>query len=210
MRVKGVVTDFRSTLLINEDNTRPLALMYNDKVFNFLNVRISGSHQPQTIKRLEAAWKNIDPKHPFNYNYLDQQLANTNLFMMDIVTIIGYLAFLAIVIACLGLLGIATYTTQRRAKEVGVRKVLGADEWQVVLVLSKSFIKLIVFAVVLSAPLTYYANRFWLDHLPNRVDFDLSTVILGAFILLALGLITVGSQTFRIARLNPVASLKDE
>ncbi len=208
--IKGVVTDFRSTLLINEDETRPLALMYNKDAFNYLNVRISSSHQPQTIKRLETAWKSVDPKHPFVYDYFDQELASTNLFILDIVTIIGYLAFLAIVIACLGLLGIATYTTQRRTKEVGVRKVLGAGEWQVVMVLSKSFIKLIVFAVVLSAPLTYYANRFWLDYLPNRVDFNLSTVIFGTLILLALGLLTIGSQTFRIARLNPVASLKDE
>ncbi|MDW3196718.1 MAG: FtsX-like permease family protein [Cytophagales bacterium] len=208
--IKGVVADFRSTLLINEDETRPLALTYRQEAFNFLNVRIAGNNQPQTIKRLEAAWKSVDPKHPFIYAYFDQELANTNLFILDIVTIIGYLAFLAIVIACLGLLGLATYTTQRRTKEVGVRKVLGAGEWQVVLVLSRNFIKLVLFAVILSAPLTYFINRFWLDHLPNRADFSISTVILGAVILLTLGLLTIGTQTFRIARLNPVMSLKDE
>lgn len=209
-RIKGVVTDFRSTLLINNDETRPAALTYDARGFNYLNVRISGTDQTQTIKRLEAAWESVDPKHPFIYAYYDQELANTNLFMLDIVTIIGYLAFLAIIIACLGLLGIATYSTERKTKEVGIRKVLGAGEWQLVLILSKGFLKLLTLAVLLAAPLSYFVNRFWLDNLSNRVDFSIATVALGTVILLVLGLLTIGSQTFRIARSNPVESLKDE
>ncbi len=210
VRIKGVVTNFRTTLLINGDATRAAAMKYDATSFNFLNIRIAGSHQPETLRKLEAVWKNVDPKHPFVYEYFDQELANTNMFIMDIVTIVGYLAFLAIIIACLGLLGIATYTTERKTKEVGIRKVLGAGEWQVVMVLSGGFLKLLALAVILAAPLTYYVNRFWLDNLPNRVDFSFSTVALGAFVLMTLGLLTIGSQTFRIARLNPVESLKDE
>ena len=210
VRINGVVSDFRSTLLINGDDTRPLALSYDASSFNYLNVRISGTHQAETLKRLEKAWEKVDPKRPFIYQYFDQELANTNLFIMDVVTIIGYLAFLAIVIACLGLLGIATYTTQRKTKEVGIRKVLGAGEWQVIMVLSGGFLKLLLLSVVVAAPLSYFANRFWLDNLPNRVDFSFLTVLLGTFILLILGLLTISSQTIRVARLNPVDSLKDE
>jgi len=100
--------------------------------------------------------------------------------------------------------------TERRTKEVGIRKVLGAAELKIVLILSKSFLKLLVVSILIAAPLSYFINSFWLDNLPNRVDFGFGTVVIGSLLMLGLGLLTIGSQTLRAARQNPVESLKDE
>ncbi len=210
MQIVGVAKNFRGTLLINGDDVRPAALINEPSRFNYLNVRVSGANTYGAIAGLEEAWEDIDPVHDFEYVFFDRELANTNLFLLDIVSIIGYVSFLAILIACLGLLGIATYATQRKLKEVGIRKVLGAAEIQLVLILSKSFLKLLAIAVVIASPLSYLLNRLWLDNLPNRVDFSFSTVLIGTTIMLFLGLLAIGSQTLRAARLNPVETLKDE
>ena len=210
LQIIGVIKNFRASLLINGDKIRPLALVNNSEDFNYLNVRISEGNPRKTIADLEDIWKSVDSTHEFEYEFYDNELANTNLAIFDIVTIIGYISFLAILIACLGMLGMATYATERRTKEVGIRKVLGAAEMKLVLILSKSFLKLLAISILIAAPLSYFINRFWLDNLPNRVDFGFGTVVIGSLLMLGLGLITIGSQTFRAARQNPVESLKDE
>lgn len=209
-QIRGVVEDFRNTMLINGHEIRPTALSNDPDDFNFLNVRITEGDPTNTLGELEDHWKKIDPKHDFKYEFFTNDLANTNLFIFDIVSIIGYLSFLAILIACLGMLGMATYTTERRTKEVGIRKVLGAAEMRIVLILSRNFLKLLGVAILIAAPLSFFVNSLWLDSLPNRVDFGFGTVVLGSLLMLGLGLVTIGSQTIRAARLNPVESLKDE
>ncbi|MEP5614429.1 MAG: FtsX-like permease family protein [Cyclobacteriaceae bacterium] len=209
-QIIGVVEDFRATLLVDGDKIRPMALSNEPTSFNFLNVKISEGNPLSTISQLEEAWKTVDPTHDFKYDFFDNELANTSLAIFDIVSIIGYLSFLAILIACLGLLGMATYTTERRTKEVGIRKVLGAEEMKLVLILSRGFLKLLLISVLIAAPLSYLVNNLWLDNLPNRVEFGVGTVLLGSLLLLVLGLITIGSQTIRASRRNPVESLKYE
>lgn len=210
VQIIGVVKNFRASLLINGDNIRPMMLANNSNKFNYLNVRISEGNPMATIAQIQQKWKALDPVHEFEYEFYDNELANTNLAIFDIVSIIGYISFLAILIACLGMLGMATYATERRTKEVGIRKVLGAAELKIVLILSKSFLKLLVVSILIAAPLSYFINSFWLDNLPNRVDFGFGTVVIGSLLMLGLGLLTIGSQTLRAARQNPVESLKDE
>ncbi|MFK7953315.1 MAG: FtsX-like permease family protein [Ekhidna sp.] len=209
-QIRGVIEDFRNTMLINGDEIRPTVLANDPNDFNFLNVRITEGNPTNILIELEDRWKRIDSKHEFEYEFFANDLANTNLFIFDIVSIIGYLSFLAILIACLGMLGMATYTTERRTKEVGIRKVLGAAEMKIVIILSKNFLKLLGISILIAAPLSYFANSFWLDNLPNRVDFGFGTVVIGSLLMLGLGLLTIGSQTIRAARQNPVESLKDE
>jgi putative ABC transport system permease protein len=210
VQIIGVVENFRAELLINGDEIRPLALNNDASTFNYLNVKISEGNPLRTIADMEEKWEGIDAVHEFKYDFYDNELANTNLAIFDIVSIIGYISFLAILIACLGLLGMATYTTERKTKEVGIRKVLGAAEMKIVLILSKGFLKLLGISILIAAPLSYFINKLWLDNLPNRVDFGFGTVVLASLILLGLGLLTIGSQTIRAARRNPVESLKDE
>ena len=115
---------------------------------------------------------------------------------------------LAIMIACLGLLGMATYIAERRRKEVGIRKVLGAAEFGIATLLSRDFIIMLSISIFIGSPLSFFANNFWLQKFPNRVEFGIGTVTLGASMLLVLGLITIASQTFRVSRTNPVESLR--
>jgi putative ABC transport system permease protein len=210
LEVVGVVEDFRYKLLINEDKIAPLILRNQPANFQYLNVRISSADLKSTIVDLEAKWTKIDPIHPFKYEFFDEQLATTHQGVFDLVSILGFIAFLAIVIACLGLLGMAIYTSERKRKEVGIRKVLGAESLSIALLLSKEFVKTLTISICIGAPLSYLSNNFWLQYLPNRVEFGLETVSIGASVLLILGLITIGSQTIRASRSNPVESLRAE
>ncbi|HNC14189.1 MAG TPA: FtsX-like permease family protein, partial [Cyclobacteriaceae bacterium] len=124
--------------------------------------------------------------------------------------ILGFIAFLAIAISCLGLLGMATYTTERRTKEIGIRKVLGAADFTIARLLSKEFMMMLLLAIFIGVPLSYFINNMWLQKLTTRVEFGITTALAGVFILLALGVITIASQTIRASKANPVNSLKSE
>jgi putative ABC transport system permease protein len=125
-----------------------------------------------------------------------------------VVSILGFISFLAIFIACLGLLGMTTYTAERKTKEVGIRKFLGADNFSITLLLSKGFLQMLVISVILGAPLSYFVNTMWLENFPNRVGFGIGTVALGSLVLLILGALTISSQTIRVSKAKVVDTLK--
>ncbi len=208
LEVIGVVEDFRFRMPSEEDKITPLIITSQPSNFRYANLKIVSGDMTRTITQLKESWERIDPVHPLVYQFYDQQLVETNQGFADIVSIIGFFAFLAITIACLGLLGIATYTTERKSKEIGIRKVMGANDWSVALLLSKSFLKMLMLSILIGAPLSYLINNLWLQHFPNRVEFGLGTVLLGTAVLFVLGLVTIGSQTFRAAKRNPADTLK--
>jgi putative ABC transport system permease protein len=205
-----VVEDFRYKLLINTSEIGPLIMQNNPAEFKYLNVRLSSVDRAGTIKKLKAAWQRRDPVHPFKYEFFDDQLTATHQAVFDIVSILGFIAFLAITIACLGMLGMATYTAERKRKEVGIRKVLGAEDFQIALMLSKEFLKVLFVAICIGVPMSYFVSNLWLQLLPNHVEFGFGTIFMASLVLLVLGLITIGSQTLRASRRNPVDSLKME
>jgi len=209
-RVIGVVKDFRYRLLVNEHEIKPMMARNEPEHFEYLNVKLSSTNLMSTMANLERAWKKIDPIHPLKYEFFDDQLQATHHAIFDIVSILGFISFLAIVIACLGLLGMATYTAERKTKEVGIRKILGAGDYSIALLLSKGFLRMLLVSVLIGAPLSYLINNLWLQEFPNRVEFGLGTVLSGTLVLLVLGLITVGSQTIRASKNNPVDALKME
>lgn len=208
LEVIGVVEDFRYKLLINKHEIEPLVMRNQPKDFKYLNVQLSTNDLMTTISALETQWKKIDPVHPFKYEFFDQQLQSTHHALFDVVTILGFIAFLAIVIACLGLLGMATYSAERKTKEVGIRKILGARKTSIAILLSKGFFTMLLIAVFIGAPITYFVNHLWLQKFPNRVEFGPGTLLLGIIILLVLGLITILSQTVSASKRNPVDTLK--
>jgi putative ABC transport system permease protein len=210
VEVIGVMEDFRFQTPIMEDKTGPLMFRNQKEYFSYLNVKVGSDDLKGTLARLEQKWKGIDPVHPFRYQFFDDQLVRVNQWLGDIVSVIGFIAFLAIIIACLGLLGMAMYTTERRTKEVGIRKVLGAADLSIALLLSRQFLKLLIVSILVSAPMTYFINNLWLQTFPNRVEFGFSTVLMGSLLLLVLGLLTIGSQTLSASKKNPVDTLKME
>jgi putative ABC transport system permease protein len=209
LKIVGVVKDFRYKLLINSHEIGPLLIYNRPANFSYLNVKVSTNDLPALVSALNAKWKTIDPIHPMKYEFYDDDLAATHQAIFDIVSILGFISFLAIVIACLGLLGMAMYLTERRKKEVGIRKVLGAADWGIVVLLSKTFLKVLGIAVLIGAPMSYFLNNLWLEILPNRVGFGFGTVSIAALLLLMLGLITIGSQTIRASQTKPVETLKE-
>jgi putative ABC transport system permease protein len=210
LEVVGVIEDFRYRLLINQDKIGPLVLRNQPDAFKYANVQLASKDVTGTIAKIESTWESIDPIHSFKYEFFDEQLAATHRGIMDIVSVIGFIAFLAITISCLGLLGMATYTAERRMKEVSIRKVLGAEDLSIALLLSKGFLKILAISILIGAPLSYIINNFWLQNFPNRVEFGLGTLVLGSLMLLILGLLTIGSQIFRVAKRKPVDSLRME
>lgn len=210
LKVVGVVEDFTFSLLFTKQIVRPVILRNDPNLFHFAVVKIESTDSRQMIGMLEEKWKTVDPVHPMKYEFFEDKLSGYNQGIFDLVSVIGFFAFLAISIACLGLLGMAIYTTERRTKEIGIRKVLGAGSFNLTYLLSREFLILLGIAVVIAAPLSFSVNRLWLDYMVVRVDFGVGTVLLGSLLLLLLGLITIAPQTFFVSRRNPVDSLRDE
>lgn len=210
LKVVGVVTDFRYRLLVNDHLIRPLVIRNQPDNFEYLNVKLSSTDLMSTMVTLEKTWKKVDPLHSFKYEFFDEQLQSTHHAIFDIVSILGFISFLAIVIACLGLLGMTTYTAERKAKEVSIRKILGAEHLTIAILLSRGFLKMLGLSILVGAPLSYLINTLWLQEFPNRVEFGLGTVLLGVLVLLVLGALTIISQTWRAAKRNPVDALKVE
>jgi putative ABC transport system permease protein len=208
--VTGVVSDFMYKLPINKTEIEPLIIFNRPGSFQYVNVKFSTKDYKSLRASIENTWKRIDPLHPVKYQFYDDELAETHQAISDIVTILGFISFLAVVIACLGLLGMATYMAERRKKEVGIRKVLGAADWGITVLLSKSFLKVLGLSVLIGAPMSYFLNNLWLEHLPNRVEFGIGTVLIAVSMLTLLGILTIGSQTIGAAKMNPAETLKEE
>jgi len=206
--VCGVVQNFHMRMILGNDKMEAVVLQNSPRSFEYANVKIASNDIRGTIARLEDRWKRIDPLHPMKYEFYNDELAAGAQGVFDVVSILGLVALLAVLIACLGMLGMAMYTTERRRKEVGIRKVLGAADVSNVLLLSREFVGVLLVAVAIAAPLSYFLNTMWLRNFPNRVEFGWGTVLTGVAIVMGLGLVTIGSQTIRASRRNPVEGLR--
>jgi putative ABC transport system permease protein len=177
--------------------------------YNEMSVKITGSSPEETIAYIKGIWeKNIT--FPFDYSFLDDHfeiLYRSDKQMSSVVTI---MAGLAILISCMGLFGLAAITTVRKTKEIGIRKVLGATETQIAVLLSRNFALLIVISFVIASPVTYWLLLQWLDGFAYRITINPLLFLLGGFLALAVALLTISYHTIRSARTNPVDSLKYE
>ena len=206
--VCGVVQNFHMRMILGNDKMEAVVLQNSPRSFEYANVKIASDDIRGTIARLEDQWKRIDPMHPMKYEFYNDELAAGAQGVFDVVSILGFVALLAVLIACLGMLGMAMYTTERRRREVGIRKVLGAANVSNVLLLSREFVGVLLVAVGIAAPLSYFLNTMWLRNFPNRVEFGWGTVLTGVAIVMGLGLVTIGSQTIGASRRNPVEGLR--
>jgi putative ABC transport system permease protein len=208
--VVGILKDFHSQSALFSDKIGPFMIRNMPEEFIYANVKVISGDLSGTIEKIEEEWKNIDPLHPLRYSFYDEQVAALNQMLGDVLSILSFAAFLAVTIACLGLLGMAMYAIERRRKEIGIRKVLGATETKIVYILSKEYLKMLLIAIIIAAPLSYFVNNAWLQNFPNKVEFGLGTILISIAFLLILGLITIGSQTFKAAISNPINALRYE
>ncbi|HEY9488412.1 MAG TPA: ABC transporter permease [Chryseosolibacter sp.] len=204
----GVVKDYNHNQLFSHID--PLALMYDSASYALLQVRYTGNRE-DAVKSLEKAWSQINPDLKIDYKDVEAEIKFFyNTIFGDVVHILGVIALLAIMISCLGLLGMATYTIESRMKEISIRKVLGSSDGQLILLLSKGFLNLLTIAIFLGIPLAWFLNNLWLDFIAYHTEIGFGVIAMGALILIFLGGVTIGSQTLRAAFTNPVDNLKNE
>lgn len=164
----------------------------------------------RAMEALQAAWTDVLPDEVFQASFLDDQLQAQYRSEQRLGRVIGVFAGLAILVACLGLFGLATYTTQRRTKEIGIRKAVGASVSDIVVLLSTDFLKLVAAAVTLGIPVAYLAARQWLENFAYRIDLGLGPFALAAGVAFTIAALTVSYHAVRAARLDPTLTLRDE
>ena len=206
-RVVGVVEDFHFSSL--KEEIKPLAISMGDDN-RVIAIRLAAGNPQQAIRRVEAAWRKIVPKYPFTYEFLDQVYDNLYKAEQKQRTILGIFAGVAIFVACLGLFGLAAFTAEQRTKEVSVRKVLGASVGNVVLLLSKDFVKLVLVAIALAVPLAWYLMHRWLEDFVYRIAIGPGVFLLAGGIAVGIALLTVSYHAIRTALSNPAKTLRSE
>jgi putative ABC transport system permease protein len=206
-QIAGVLKDFNYQNL--SQPIRPLLMQYDPAGFRYLNVKVEEKAAGAIMADLERVWKNLRPYKTVQLEWFDEQLY-TQHFHLDDQMLLAVLTLMAITIACLGLLGMVTYTTALRTKEVGVRKVMGASVGSIVALLSRSFLLLLLVAGVIALPLGYAAGSLFLQSFAYHVSLGAGTLLCCLGIMLAVGGLAVGLQTYRAAAANPVKSLRSE
>lgn len=210
-QVIGVVTNFNFESL--HSLITPLVMYHVDNPRgreNFLTLRFEAGQQSAVVAGLESKWETLSDGSPLSYFFLDNDLAQ--LYKSEQVSseILGVFSILAILIACIGLFGLAAYTAFLRTKEIGVRKVLGASTGSIVVLLTLNFVKLIGIAFLFAIPVAWFVMGSWLESFAFRAPLDLWVFLLAGGITLFIALVTVSYQAFSAAIVNPVKSLKSE
>ena len=207
-QIIGVVKDYNHQILM--DKLEALALIYNPDEFELLQVKYTGSYE-DAGKSVEAAWSKVNPSLKVDYKDFYAEVHKIyDILFGDLVSILSVIAFLAITISCLGLLGMATYATETRIKEISIRKVLGSSDGALIYLLSKGFASVLLIAIVLAVPAAYFINGLWLEELAYHVSVDVFTIALGILLIVIFGVATIGSQAWRAIYIKPVENLKSE
>ena len=211
--VIGVVADFHMQDFQQE--VYPMGILLHGRQ-NFpipakhVAVRYQPGHTAELLQHMEAFWERQGIADPFTYRFLDESFGRLFESEQTLTKLFGVFSVFTIFIACLGLFGLAAYTAERRTKEVGVRKVLGAREGQLLGLLNGQFVRLVLVAFVIGAPVAGYAMQQWLNTFVYRTSLSWEAFALGGGIALLIALLTVSYQSLRVVRLNPVESLRDE
>ena len=205
--IVGVVADFYYQGVGNA--VRPLALRNKKGAFTTLNLRIAEGAEAHITQQLETVWKKIYGDRTFSYVWLDKQHAKT-LDKTSEMSMLGFLAFMTVTIASLGLLGLVVYTVETKRKEISIRKIIGASIQQLIVLLSKSFAKLLLISGFIAIPVGYFLCEFFLMNFANRITQGFGGLAICFFFLLAIGLIMIISQTYKASSENPVKNLRSE
>ncbi|MCK4824379.1 ABC transporter permease, partial [bacterium] len=208
--VIGVVKDFHFQSL--RESIRPLKLFLSTRHNRYVSVKIQSQDLTGTLQFIEETWTRIFPNTPFDYVFFDSVFERRYKSEASQKRLFTYFSSLAVFIGCLGLLGLAAYAAERRTKEIGVRKVLGATSPQIVMLLSKEFSRWVLAANLIAWPVAYLAMRSWLNGFAYRIDINHQLIffVLAGATALGIALLTVGFQAIKAALADPVKALKYE
>ena len=208
--IVGVLKDFHYGTA--SDKIEPTILRYQPRTYyNYVNVKIDTKDLPAAMASIEALWRTEDRLHPMNARFYDDQIGEAYALYAIMVRIIGALAFLAICIASLGLFGMVVFITETKLKEISIRKVLGATEGNLVVLLSRGFLLLLVVAAVIALPATYlFFDKIVLVNIVYHAPIGWMDMSLGLIGVLVIAALMIGSHTLKVARANPATTLKNE
>lgn len=206
--IVGVTRDFHASSL--RETIQPVIMLNFPDYYFTAGLKLQPTNLPTTLAAIERVYKQYFPNSLFEAEFLDQSLQKLYEEESRQFTLLRVFAGLALIICCLGLWGLATFTIERRTKEIGIRKVLGASTANVVTLLSKDFLKLVLIALVVASPLAWYAMNQWLEDFAYKINIEWWMFALTGVLAVAIALLTVSFQSVKAALMNPVKSLKTE
>jgi putative ABC transport system permease protein len=204
----GVVKDFHYESLHEPVKPSFFLLLGDGSPWGKIMVRIKPGQQAETIERIQQTYTAYNPGFPFTYHFLDEDYQRQYETEVRVATLARYFSGLAILISCLGLFGLAAFTAQRRQKEIGIRKVVGASVGQIAVMLSTEFLRLVVIAILIAFPLSWWAMSEWLQGFAYRIDIGVLVFMEAAVGVTLITILTIGFQAIRAAMTNPVKSLR--
>ncbi|HMJ71104.1 MAG TPA: ABC transporter permease [Cyclobacteriaceae bacterium] len=210
MTIVGVMKDFHYGKVDNV--IEPVALMFwtpEDRAV--INAKIQSNDMPATVAKIESAWKKVDRIHPFQAEFYDEAIEGAYSEFSTMIKIIGFLSFLTISIASMGLFGMVIFTTETRLKEISIRKVMGASSGNLIYLLSRGFIVLLSISALIALPVTYvFFEKVVLTNFPYHTPVQIAELFVGLLAVSLIAFIMIGSQTMKAARSNPAEVLKNE
>ncbi|MEX2234306.1 MAG: ABC transporter permease [Cyclobacteriaceae bacterium] len=205
--VIGIVKDFHFRSFHHK--VSPLILLWISPL-HFVNIKISSSNIPSTLKLIEKEWKNVYGQKLFQYEFLDQTFHRQYKNDENLATVIGYFTGLAVIVACLGLFALSSFMVTRRTKEIGIRKSMGASTEAIYSMLSWDFIKWVLLAVIIATPIAWYLIHLWLRGFAYHIKIAPDIFVIATLLVLGIALLTVTWQSLRAANANPVKALRYE
>jgi len=207
-RVIGVIKDFHLNSL--KESLSPIVIHVFPFAYSTITLRVKPENLPETLAFLETTWKKFNAEWPFEYRFIDDNFDKLYKSEERLATLFTFFTAFTIFVACLGLFGLVVYSTSQRYKEISIRKVLGAEELGIVAHLAKNFMLLVGIAFVVAIPFSYYAASGWLQTFPMRITLTPLLFVKAGMFIIILSLMTVGIQSLKAARANPVNALKEQ
>ena len=208
--VIGVMEDFHQVSVKEEIFPILFRMPLDATEHDYILINIEAESLRAGVDRIESLWKRINPETPFEFTFLDEEIALLYEDDKNVSQMITGFTFIAMIISCLGLYGLSTYMAERRYKEIGVRKVMGASVRQIVAMMASEFVRLVLLSFVISVPLSFYAINQWLENFAYKTPVGISVFIISGFVALLIAVATVCLQSFKAASVNPVKSLRSE
>lgn len=206
--VIGEVKDFHMTSLHHKIG--PTLVYFKSRNAQTVSVKVKATDISSTIKFIKDTWQKFDPEYPFDYKFLNKSFAQLYKSDLEMMNVFSLFAGLAIFVACLGLFGLVTFSSERRKKEISIRKVLGAKTNGIVILLSKEFLAIISISTLISWPATYYLMNSWLEDFAYKINLSIWMFLLAGILSLTVALLTMAYQALKVASSNPVNSLRYE
>ena len=207
-QVVGVAKNFHFQSL--HEPVNPLFFILSPHNTWNIMMGIEAGKEQQTIAAVGEFYQKYNPGFTFDFQFMDEDYNELYEAEQRVGKLSRYFAFIAIIISCLGLLGLAIFSTERRLKEIGIRKVLGSNTFGIIRLITGDFTKMVFLAIVIALPISFLLVRNWLDRFTYRIDLEIWMFVLSAGIALSIALFTVGTQALQAANINPVKCLRDE